>query len=189
MKTHFIVKIRQSMLAATPRAALLVCAVGLAACGSTPPVDSATYPTSRKEKIVAEGNKGSGGIFGRDGLVLFGKKGADTAANDMSVNAFLWRASLDTFSFMPLASADSFGGVIITDWYVVAEAPERRFKVTAYILDRELRADGIRVTLFEQRRDATGWTDIPADTHASTDLENTILTRARQLRIEQMGQH
>jgi hypothetical protein len=161
--------------------------VGLAACGSTPAVDSTNYPMDRreKEKLDAEKRGESGSVFGKDGLVLFGKKKEEIAPNGVAVNSFLWRASLDTLSFMPLASADPFGGVIITDWYSPQETPDRRFKATAYILDRELRADGVRVTLFQQRRDGSNWADVPVESKTSTDLENTILTRARQLRVDQ----
>ena len=166
----------------------LLLPLALAACGGTPPaVDSTTYPMDRreKEKLDAEKRGESGSIFGKDGLILFGKKKEEIAPNGVAVNSFLWRASLDTLSFLPLSSADPFGGVIITDWYSPPETPDRRFKATAYILDRDLRADGVRVTLFQQRRDGSGWTDVPVDSKTSTDLENTILTRARQLRVDQ----
>jgi len=102
----------------------------------------------------------------------------------VGVNSFLWRATLDTVSFLPLASADPFGGVIITDWYSPAEAANERFKVNIFILGRELRADGVRCTVFRQRRDPGGqWADAPVDQHTGPDLENAILTRARQIRL------
>lgn len=161
--------------------------VMLAACSSSTPVDSTNYPMDRREreKLEAEKRGESGSVFGKDGLILFGKKKEEVAPNGVAVNSFLWRASLDTLSFMPLASADPFGGVIITDWYSPPETPDRRFKANAYILDRELRADGIRVTLFQQRRDTAGWTDVAVEQRTATDLENAILTRARQLRVDQ----
>ena len=80
----------------------------------------------------------------------------------LGVNSYLWHASLDTLSFMPLASADPFGGVIITDWYVAPNAPDERLKVTIYILDRNLRADGLKVVVFRQTRNGAVWTDAPA---------------------------
>jgi len=132
-------------------------------------------------------------VFGSGGLDLFGG-GNDNAqaqgGGGIGVNSFLWRASLDTISFMPLTSADPFGGVIITDWYTPPEAPTERFKVNVYILAKALRADGIEVSVFKQQRapgDAVGaieaWTDVPVEEQVSTDLEDTILTRARQLRM------
>ncbi|WP_309091807.1 DUF3576 domain-containing protein [Phenylobacterium sp.] len=102
----------------------------------------------------------------------------------IAVNGYLWRATLDTLSFMPLASADPYGGVIITDWYINPEKPDERFKCTVYILDSRLRADGLNVAVFKQTRDAAGnWVDAPAATQTEADIENAILTRARQLRL------
>ena len=106
----------------------------------------------------------------------------------IGVNAYLWRATLDTLAFMPLASADPYGGVIITDWYINPEQPNERFKCTVYILDSRLRADGLNVAVFKQVKDATGnWTDAPSAGQTETDLENAILTKARQLRLSNIG--
>jgi len=106
----------------------------------------------------------------------------------IGVNSYLWRASLDTLAFMPLASADPFGGVIITDWYVNPEKPDERFKATVYILDTRLRADGLNVTVFKQNRDASGnWVDAPVAGQTDIDIENAILTRARQLRLSNLN--
>jgi hypothetical protein len=106
----------------------------------------------------------------------------------IGVNGYLWRATLDTLSFMPLASADPYGGVVITDWYVNAETPNERFKCTVYILDSRLRADGLNVAVFKQVKDAAGaWTDAQPSVQTETDLENAILTRARQLRLSNIA--
>ena len=118
---------------------------------------------------------------------LFGSRGSTpnpASAASVAVNGYLWRATLDTLSFMPLASADPYGGVIITDWYVNPEKPDERFKCTVYILDARLRADGLNVTVFKQTKDASGnWVDTPTAAQTETDIENAILTRARQLRL------
>ncbi len=107
---------------------------------------------------------------------------------EIGVNSFLWRATLDTLAFMPLASADPFGGVIITDWYINPETPTERFKATVYILDSRLRADGLNVSLYKETRDAAGgWTAAPVTPQTETDVENAILTRARQLRLSTIG--
>ncbi len=106
----------------------------------------------------------------------------------IGVNGYLWRATLDTLAFMPLVSADPYGGVIITDWYANPETPTERFKATVYILDTRLRADGLNVTVFKQTRDAGGgWVDAPVAGQTETDIENAILTRARQLRLSNVG--
>ena len=119
---------------------------------------------------------------------LFGSRSANvpdpSKAASVSVNGYLWRAALDTLSFMPLASADPYGGVIITDWYINPEKPDERLKCTVYILDSRLRADGLNVAVFKQTRDGAGnWADAPAASQTETDIENAILTRARQLRL------
>jgi hypothetical protein len=110
-------------------------------------------------------------------------KAAPAKARSAST-AILWRASLDTLAFMPLASADPYGGVIVTDWYVNPEKPDERFKATVYILDTRLRADGLNVTIFKQVQGRRGgWVDAAATDQTATDIENAILTRARQLRL------
>ena len=103
----------------------------------------------------------------------------------ITVNSYLWRASLDTLSFLPLSSADPFGGVIISEWHEDPESPGERFKVTVYILDQRLRADGIKVAVFRQAISGNNaWADAPVNPNVAIDLENAILTRARQLRID-----
>ena len=57
------------------------------------------------------------------------------STNGISVNGFLWRATLDTISFMPLAQADPFGGIILTDWYRPPETQDERFKINVYIFE------------------------------------------------------
>lgn len=105
------------------------------------------------------------------------------AAPNMGVNSYLWRASLETLDFMPLTEVDPFGGVIITDWYASAEAPNERFKANVYILDTNLRADALKTSIFKQVRGATGWEDAAVDGDTGRQIENAILTRARELYI------
>jgi hypothetical protein len=116
---------------------------------------------------------------------------AQTQANaGIGVNSYLWRATLDTLAFMPLASADPYGGTVITDWYINPEKPDERFKATVYILDTRLRADGLNVTVFKQTKDANGaWVDSPVAGQTDIDIENSILTRARQLRLSNLSNH
>ena len=129
------------------------------------------------------------GLFGPGGISLLGEDEEPVpGGSPIAVNSYLWRASLDTISFMPLTSADPFGGVIITDWYSPAEVRDERFKVNIYILGRDLRADGVRAAVFRQRQDPfDGWVDADVNENTATDLENAILTRARELRISGVG--
>ncbi len=108
-------------------------------------------------------------------------------ATAIGVNSYLWRATLDILAFMPLQSADPYGGVVITDWYVNPEKPNERFKATVYILDSRLRADGLNVTVFKEvSNGAGGWVPAPTADQTSTDIENSILTKARQLRVSNL---
>ncbi len=127
-------------------------------------------------------------MFGDQGLSLsvFGDKadpGKDSGGA-LGVNAYLWRGALDTLSFMPLASADPFGGVIITDWYSPPSTPNERFKATAYILGRQLRADGVRVTILRQVLQDGRWVDSTVTSSTNGEMENKVLARARELRSQ-----
>ena len=102
----------------------------------------------------------------------------------IGVNAYLWRATLDTLSFMPLLTADPWGGVVNYDWYINPQTPNERFKATVFILDTRLRADALNVTISKEVKDASGgWTAAPVAAQTETDLENAILTKARQLNL------
>ena len=152
------------------------CAFLLAGCAS----DDAAQPAPASASANVGSSSSGGSFFG-----LFGG-GSDEAATDspqLGVNAYLWRAVLDTLTFMPLASEDPIGGVIITEWYAAPENPNERMKVTAYILDRRLRADALKVAVFRQTRTAEGWMDAPTNPETAVKVENAILTRARQLHL------
>jgi hypothetical protein len=110
---------------------------------------------------------------------------ADLAASKVTtigVNSYLWRASLDTLSFMPLLQTDSNGGVIVTDWYVNPRAPTERMKVTVTILDQDLRADAVRVAALREVNQGGQWVASPVQAATVQKLEDIILTRARDLR-------
>ena len=117
-----------------------------------------------------------------------GKKASSSAQPTLGVNGYLWRATLDTLAFMPLSSADPWGGTVVTDWYTNPEKPDERFKATVYILDTRLRADGLKVSVFKQVRDTSGgWADSATSEQTETDIETAILTRARQLRLSNIS--
>ena len=108
------------------------------------------------------------------------------ASAGVGVNAYIWRGALDTLSFMPLASADPFGGVIITDWYTPPATSGERFKATAYVLTKELRSDGVKVSIFRQVLQGNQWVDSPVAASTVSEIEDKVLARARRLR-EQAG--
>ena len=135
-------------------------------------------PTSESVMLEEE----SGGSW----IPFFGDDDDEDEGAAIGVNSYLWRATLDTLAFMPLQSADPFGGVIISDWYEDPALPGERFKLTVYILDQRLRADGIRVAVFRQQRSGSGWADVAVSPNTGPDIENAILTRARQLRVDSL---
>lgn len=112
-------------------------------------------------------------------------KQADLAASQVTtigVNAYLWRAAVETLAFAPLAQSDSNGGVLATDWYANPQNPNERVKVSVAILDRDLRADALRVTAARQTMQNGQWVDAPVTAATVQRLEEIILTRARDLR-------
>lgn len=171
----------------TALSALLIAA----ACGPIKKEESYPTRTEGSDKILYSDQKRET-IWGDDQSltkVLFGKEDENGAGGaGIGVNSFLWRASLDTISFMPVASADPFGGVILTDWYQNPDTPGERFKMNVYILDKQLRADGVRVSVFKQKQEKGAWHDIKVPDDMATNVENTILTRARELRVAQLPQ-
>jgi hypothetical protein len=140
----------------------LLCALVLAGCGSSDDgskeMDTGTAITSQSPRMT------------------------------LGVNSYLWHASLDTLSFLPLVSADPFGGVIISEWYTPPTSPDERLKVTIYIMDRALRADALKVVVFRQVRNGNVWQDAQPTPDTAHKLEDSILTRARELRLATLGQ-
>lgn len=154
-------------------------------------VERDEYNTGSKREQLLRATSGAGTS---GGISLFGggtEKGQEDTrgggGGGLGVNAFLWRATLDTLSFMPLASADPFGGVIITDWHAPAAVSNERFKATAYVLGRQLRSDGVRISLFRQVRGPSGWVDAPISAATAAELEDKVLARARELRSQSAG--
>ena len=169
--------------------ASLLAALVLAGCGGVSANDTGVGPSLTGTPTY--GPNGNGAKFGSitDGdntLFCFGKGKDDTGGggSGLGVNAYLWRGALETLSFMPLASADPFGGVIITDWYQPPSGGNERFKATAYILGRQLRADGVRVQVYRQVMQGGQWVDAAVSPNVTADIENKILAKAREMRAE-----
>lgn len=121
-----------------------------------------------------------GSIFGEGGL--FGNDNRQGGQGGIGVNAYLWRATLDTIAFLPITVADPFGGVVLTDWRESVEFPDERFKLNVYILGTDLRADGVRVTVLKQVLKEGQWRDAPVEAGVGVQIEDAILSRARQFR-------
>ncbi len=166
--------------------ALVTALLSLGACSGvkTSNADVNNYQNSGLPQGQAGADSsGLGWTFGK------GSSSTNSQATQIQVNAYLWRATLDTLSFMPLVSADPFGGVVITDWYSPASTPGERFKVNAYILSKQLTANAIQISVFHQVQTGTGWADAPADPSLASGLEDRILSRAADLQAaSQNGQ-
>ncbi len=170
----------------------LFAGLAVAACSSSKP-----SPTDPNFQGLGSGGPGDPSVTrmgGEDSGIIFGNSkngneagggGGPAGGSGIGVNAFLWRGALDTISFMPLASADPFGGVIITDWYTPPGTSGERFKATIYILSRNLRSDGVRVNIFRQVLENGQWVDAAVSETTVADIENKVLERARRMR-EQM---
>ena len=155
-----------------PKTLPILLIIFLSACGniaSTPPVEE----------------KGPGSFFtGKDeqGIKLFESYGSANNNTSLPINALLWRASLDIASSVPLDDIDTLGGTIVTEWYQLTENDDERIKLAIFVLDRELRSDGIRVVVYVQKRDDNEWHDEGTDSEMGVRLEELILTRAREIR-------
>ena len=159
---------------------VLFLGIGLSACST-----DYTPEEIKTESSDDRRNAGMGKFLGEDTLNFGGPKKREQEDTGLGVNSYLWRASLDTISFMPIASADPFGGVIITDWYSPPQSPQERLKINIFILDRQLRSDGLKVSIFRQELTSSGqWMDQAIDPQTTKDLENAILARARHFRTK-----
>ena len=136
----------------------------------------------REASGSAEDESFVGNIFKDFG---FGNKGASGGGGGIGVNTHLWKATLDTLSFMPLLSADPFGGVIITDWHSNSEVSKEKFKIVAYILGKELRVNAIKVAVFKKIKNENGnWVDKKSNKTLQNKVEDAILTKARKYKIQ-----
>jgi hypothetical protein len=169
--------------------AAMIAMLAVAACSSD---NVKPNPTPANFQGLGSGSPGDAGavrLGGDDSGTIFGigKTNRDPGAGGgpgtgIGVNAFLWRGALDTIAFMPLSSADPFGGVIITDWYTPPGTSGERFKATIYVLTRDLRSDGVRVNIFRQVLQNGQWLDATVAESTVADIENKVLVRARRMR-------
>jgi hypothetical protein len=160
--------------------------LALSACGGVPKPTQATVNNPETQMLPPQMQNADS-----EPLFSIGKGTGGTAqpSSGIQVNAYLWRASLDTLSFMPLVSADPFGGVIITDWYTPPATPGERFKANAYILSQQLSANAIQVSVFHQVLQGGAWQDAPVDPGTVSGLEDRILARAADLKAESENSH
>ncbi len=173
-----------------PRSSLiaLAAAVALVGCASDDLVTGEGYnpetdtPTG---KPATDGGLVKGSLFGGQGILgtSLGEGDGEKSGATLPVNRYIWRGALETLAFLPLSSTDPYGGVIITDWGSTDNAPNERFKVTAFITSAEFKPQALRVVVNRQIRDENGaWTAATVSPDTARQLEDAILTRARQIR-------
>lgn len=158
--------------------------LALSACSGIE--SEAKYPTGADRSGTGDNNiySEAPSIFGKGGISgAFGRQENKDSGGGVTVNSYLWRAALDTVSFMPLASADPFGGTIITEWYTTPKTPKERTKINVFILGKELKAESLSVKVFRQTKSGSNWVDANVAKETNIKLEDAILTRAREMRI------
>ncbi|MBO6466424.1 MAG: DUF3576 domain-containing protein [Pelagibacteraceae bacterium] len=131
--------------------------------------------------------KSGGGLLGKKGLSLgeINKSEKTTATIGLPINPYLWKGSLETIDFMPLASVDPFAGIIITDWYANQGAPNERCKINIFIKGYEMKTDNLKVNSFCQSLSNGQWVDIKNNIDNDAKLENAILNKAKKIRLSQ----
>ena len=121
---------------------------------------------------------GACGLFGSDEVAKM-----DNPTTTLGVNGYLWQATLDTLSFMPIESAEPAAAVILTDWYSLQEAPDERVRVAVRFLSEDLRSDGVKVSIVRQEKKAGEWLTVPTQATTVLRVEEAILTQARKIRV------
>lgn len=162
--------------------AILACAGFVAACSS------GGYKKADPNPTPADMKQGPGLFSGESGNLLDVFNGDDddaiTAGGGIGVNPYLWRAALESVSFMPMQQVDSQGGVLITDWYTNPDKTDERVKMDIYIFGRKLRPQALKVSVFKQHKMNGSWQDVAVNPQTAADLEETILTNARSLKVK-----
>ena len=137
-----------------------------------------TYEMNERERIKQNVEKG-GGIFGE-----IGKSSKDTTFSFGTSNV-LWRATLKSLDFMPLASIDYSGGVLVTDWYSENANPQEKIKIMVRFLSNELRTDSVVVIAHKMNCNAQGVCSTTILNEKFNDsIKDTIINAARLIKIE-----
>ena len=145
-------------------------------------------PTKNKELAMKDAEnrlRTGGGLLGKKEGISFGTKEGNNAVSSigMPINPYLWKGSLETISFMPLSSADPFGGTIITDWYSDGQTINERCKINIFIKGLELKTSNLKVSTFCQSFENNRWVDLPTSASQSAQLEDAILNKAKRIKL------
>ena len=145
-------------------------------------------PAINKDKAMRDAEnrlRSGGGLLGKKAGISFGGNEGNNAVSSigMPINPYLWKGSLETISFMPLSSADPFGGIIITDWYSDGQTINERCKINIFIKGLELKTSNLKVNTFCQSFENNRWIDLPTSASQSAQLENAILNKAKRIKL------
>lgn len=145
-------------------------------------------PAQNKELAMTDAEnrlKSGGGLLGKKGGLSLGTNEGNNAVSSigMPINPYLWKGSLETIGFMPLSSADPFGGTIITDWYSDGQNINERCKINIFIKGLELKTSNLKVNTFCQSFENNRWVDLPTSASQSAQLENAILNKAKRIKL------
>ena len=128
-----------------------------------------------------------GGLFGKKASInLLGDENDSQQTSvgmGLPINPFLWRASIETINFMPLASTDPFAGTIITDWYTAENSFGERCKLNIFINGADMKTENLKVSSFCQSLKNNQWVNSPSNSENNTRLENAILNKAKKLKL------
>ncbi len=105
----------------------------------------------------------------------------------IGVNGYLWQATIDTLHFMPMRSMDAASGVIVSDWFIAPDNTKERVQVTVSFTSESLRSDGVRVHIVRQENMDGSWVTMPVQARTELEIEEAILTQARQLRVDTLN--
>ena len=103
--------------------------------------------------------------------------------DNVNVNGYLWRATLNILSFVPLISTDALSGTIITDWYANKNIQNQRLKITVYINSNELKSESIKIKVEIQNFKNNIWSQPLTSKSLATQIEDSILNEARNLKL------
>ena len=149
-------------------------------------IGACSLPTSEKKPNIYSPGSITGSA--EQGINLSAMASRKENGAGLPINALLWRASIDVASKLPMQDIDALSGTIITDWYQIDEKSDERIKLAIFVLDRELRSDGIRVIVYVQKRKSGVWSDYGTDKEMELKLEELILTRAREIRASSVNE-
>jgi len=119
-------------------------------------------------------------------LTLLGKDSNKNTNFEFSTSNVLWRSSLKTLDFIPLATVDYSGGIIITDWYSEGKSNKEQIKIQVRFLSSELRSDSIQITSYKKICETNNeCINLVGNENFNREIKDLIINTARQIKIEE----